>query len=80
MGRRTSTSSKTYKTIIFIVLVAINLINMFINITMKTSDDGIFMIIFVAGVSIVVGLFAFIICDILANLETIKENTSREYN
>ena len=75
-----STSSKTYKTIILIVLVVINLINMFVNITMQTGEDGIFMIISVAGISIVVGLFAFIICDILANLETIKGNTSREYN
>ena len=73
-----STSSKTYKTIILIVLVVINLINMFVNITMWTGDDGIFMIISVAGISIVVGLFAFIICDILANLEAIRENTNKE--
>lgn len=50
---------------------------MFVNITMQTGDDGIFMILFVGGISIVVGVFAFILCDILANLEEIKENTNR---
>lgn len=72
-----STSSKTYKIIILIVLVEVNLINMFVNITMQTGDDGIFMILFVGEISIVVGVFAFILCDILANLEEIKENTNR---
>ena len=72
-----STSSKTYKIIILIVLVEVNLINMFVNITMQIGDDGIFMILFVGEISIVVGVFAFILCDILANLEDIKENTNR---
>ena len=71
-----TTSSKTYKTIVLVVLIIVNILNMFINIMMKTGDDGIFMILFVAGLSVVIGLFTFIICDILANLEQIKENTN----
>lgn len=71
-----ATSSKTYKTIALIVLIIVNILNMFINIMMKTGDDGIFMILFVGGLSVVIGLFTFIICDILANLEQIKENTN----
>ena len=72
-----TTNSKTYKTVILIILIIINILNMFVNISMQTGDDGIFMIIFVAGFSFIVGLFTFILCDILANLEIIKENTSK---